>query len=245
MAEPILSKTLKEILLLSDRYEMKARLLPGVFAVAPLAVAAYVAAASSVSVLAGVGVGALVETLLMLFAGHVARVLGAGYETRLFNGRLPTEVWLSDDSPRSRQQREQWVKAVNRLTKLDISRGDEEERAKLVRDAVSQLRGMLRGDAAMQMAQVHNEEYGFARNLAGLAPVWLASAVTGASVCLFFALRHPNGWVAFAIELVFAVAAATYLSLAGVAVRWAADRYAEDLLTATVVVANRTRPRPE
>lgn len=239
MAETGLLGVLKEALLLSDRYEMRARLLPGMFAVVPLAVAAYAVAASSMGTLSSVGIAMSVEILLMLFAGHLSRVLGTGYEQRLFGGRLPTTVWLSDESPRSKQQREQWAGAIKQLTGLDIQKGSCEERIRTVSDALAQLRAILRGDPAASMVQLHNEDYGFARNLAGLVPVWLGVSIAGFLVCAGAAILTEVSWLPAAIEMTLVVAAGAYGFLRRRAVTWAADRYAVSVLAAALMVAGR------
>jgi hypothetical protein len=114
----------------------------------------------------------------------------------------------------------------------------EAETDKLIDDAVRQLRHRLRNDPAASMVRTHNEDYGFARNLAGLRWVWLVFSFVGAAVCgyaFYSGYSHPVALAASgAMVLIAAVSAFT---LPGY-VCHCANRYAEALLAAAVTVAN-------
>jgi hypothetical protein len=240
MAESSLKGLASGVLLLSDRYERKARLAPGLFVVVPIAVYAYTAAASALSWYQSVGLAALVEALLALFAGHLSRALGVAAQGRLFPSGLPTHNWLSAHGPRSIQQRMQWQAALRSLTGIDIYLDeDPAEQQKAIEDAVSQARVRLRGNKKDGLLQTHNEEYGFARNLLGLTPIWLAASlvtVVATGVPLF---RGGQDWLIFAIEVVFFVAGVAYAIVGGRYVKWTADRYAESFLAAVVMASEK------
>jgi hypothetical protein len=240
MAESSLKSMVSEFLLLSDRYEKRARLLPGLFAVVPLAVFAYVSASTRMAWYQSVGLAAVTEALLAILAGHLSRALGRGVEERLFSTGLPTSLWLSSAGSRSAQQREQWRLAIVSLTGLDIyASKDPEEERKVIADAVVQVRARLRGTPEAVMVQTHNEEYGFARNLAGLVPVWLACSALGLVFTVVAAVRGRGDWLAVGIEAVFLVSAIAYSAIAKGYVRRSAERYTESLLSVLLMVAAR------
>lgn len=222
-----LGSMVSDFLLLADRYERRARLLPGLFAVVPLAVLAFSVVAEEMGVLASLGVMAAVEGLMALFAGHLSRAFGRAREASIFKEGLPTERWLADDSPRSSQQRELWWTQVGALTGLDIRGAEEVERMSVIRDAVARVRGMLRGCPDAGMLAAHNEEYGFARNLLGLTPVWVASASFCSLVSAVHWMRGQGSLLLLGIQLMFLIAALLYAATGEVYLRYTADRYAE------------------
>lgn len=236
MEEASLKGLAAEILLMSDRYERRARLAPGLFAVVPIAVLAYSSASTGLPWYQSLGLAVLIESLLALFAGHLARALGVSAERRLFPDGLPTHQWLSSSSPRSQQQREQWRVALLSLTRLDIYvANDPDEERKVIHDAVVQARGRLRGQPEAAMVQTHNEEYGFSRNLLGLVPVWFTASGVSA-IATGLPLLHGGGsWLVFCTEAVLMAACVSYAAVGGAYVRWTAERYAESLLSAVLV----------
>jgi hypothetical protein len=63
------------------------------------------------------------------------------------------------------------------------------------KDATTQVRFELRGNAVAKMLDLHNQEYGFARNLAGLRWVMLGFSALGAGGCAAaWALGHGSAW---------------------------------------------------
>lgn len=240
MAETSLKGLASGILLMSDRYERKARLAPGLFAVVPIAVLAYSSAAAELPWYQSLGLAVLMESLLALLAGHLSRALGVAAERRLFPEGLPTHEWLSSVGPRSGQQREQWRMALLTLTGLDIYAGnDADEERRVIQDAVVQARGRLRGRAEAAMVQTHNEEYGFSRNLLGLVPVWFTASAVGVVATGLPLLKGGGSWLAFGTEAVLLAGCVSYAAVGGAYVRWTAERYAESLLSAVVVVAKK------
>jgi hypothetical protein len=237
MAESVLLKTVREALLLADPYEVKARLVPAAIVAAPLATAAFVGVQDVASWLFAIGAGALTEGVLLLLAGHLARAMGHGYEEALFKGCLPTNLWLSQESPRSAQQRKQWSRAVLALTGLDVERGDADERHKIIGDAVGQLRVQVRYQEVGGLLQTQVEDYGFGRNLAGLVPIWGTATAVGLFLCLYGAIHLGTSWLAVGVEAVFLAACLLYWLRREPYVRWLADRYAETLLNTAVVLA--------
>jgi hypothetical protein len=85
---------------------------------------------------------------------------------------------------------------------------------------------------------VHNEDYGFARNLGGLRWAWFAFSVLGASACGLGLYMGRGNLLAMVVEVgFFLVSICAVFALPGY-VRHCADRYAESLFAAAVTVAD-------
>lgn len=189
-------KTWLNYLNLSDHYERKARFLPALLSIMIL-----------LPVSASFG-GPILEWLNLLVLGvglsaafavgisHLASAAGNRVQKKLWPKwphDSPTNLWLHpDDETRSFQQKTLWYKVIRDLTKLDIieakERGNNELEA-IINDAVSTLRYKLRNSNHADRLNVHNADYGFARNFLGLSPFWLFFAVLsflGCWVLYFF-----------------------------------------------------------
>jgi hypothetical protein len=192
-----------------------------------------------------IGFGALTEGVVGVGLAHLARIPGTRLEAKLCRrwGGLPTRRWLRPtDTTCSEAQKSRWRGAIRTLTGLTLpatlGTKSEADIDKLIDDAVRQLRHRLRDDPAAGMVRTHNEDYGFARNLAGLRWVWLAFSLAGTAVCGFALYAGHGHPVALATSGVLVlIAAVSAFTLPGY-VRHCADRYAEALLAAAVTVAD-------
>lgn len=232
MAESEVVNLVKGVFSLSDRYERKARFLPSAFVVLPVSIGVLAVSKSQAGLLLSAGLAAATEMLMIMFMGSVARTLGVRYEGQLFGGVLPTEEWLSAESPKSQQQVTQWRNALSKLTGLDLNVDDVGEQRKVIRDASAQARKRLRDHPNAARTQEFNEDYGFIRNMAGLVPVWIVVALAGATACAWV-----HAWFLVAVELAFAIAGFSYLFIRARLVRWSAERYAESFLSLVLMVA--------
>ncbi len=111
----------------------------------------------------------------------------------------PTERWLrSTGATHSSAQKQQWYDAIKRFTGLDIQKtlaANPAEENAIIKDATTQVRFELRGKAVAKMLDLHNQEYGFARNLAGLRCVMLGFSALGAGGCAAaWALGLGSAW---------------------------------------------------
>lgn len=169
---------------LSDPYERKARFLPGLISVLFL----FPVSAAFGGPLAGwidtlvIGTGAAAAVAIGL--SHIASAAGNRFQEKLWPKwpyDSPTNQWLlPDDENRSEQQRLIWYAAIKRLTGLDPLAGrgrGKEEMERLINDAVSTLRYRLRNSKHADRLRVHNTDYGFARNFAGLRVAWVTASV--------------------------------------------------------------------
>ncbi len=205
------AKTLK-FLNLIDAYERRARFFPAVLTVAvllPLAVMVGAPLAHWLVLLpAGVGfAGALAIGL-----SHLASAAGNRLQAKLFPRwphDSPTNLWLNpQDTTCSEQQKDRWYIAIKRITKLDIraAADNHDEVERVINDAVRALRAIFWRSEHAERLTMHNAEYGFVRNLAGLRPVWLPEAVVSSVLCwvLFY---HSGG------ELAWPVVATVFLAI--------------------------------
>ena len=228
---------------LSDRYERKARLLPGLILAAGPALtggtllqefAAWYTAAST-----AVGV----ELLAAIILGHYARARGRVLEETLWAswGGPPTTRWLRpSDTTCSDQQKSKWRGAIKRLTGTTIPAsvpegGTEASVDRVITEATRQLRYALRDKPNAAILRSHNEDYGFARNLLAVRWLWFMLSilcVAASAVALFLGMK-PYAAIAVSVT-VLAVSALVASELPGY-VRRCADRYAESLFAAAML----------
>src|SRR5262249_4459483 len=150
---------LLQVLSLSDRYERRARLLPGLVAASPAALTAAAVSAGTVPWYAALGVGVGAEVLLAFLLGYLGRARGKAAEERMWAawGGPPTTRWFRPSDPTcSDKQKSQWRGAIKRTTGLAIpasvpADGSETDIDKVTNDATRQLRHVLRDrpEAAM------------------------------------------------------------------------------------------------
>ena len=224
---------------LTDRYELKARLAP--------ALISYLVAVPCVTALFSLGIpnwgldllaGGGVTVVVAIGLSYGSSMAGRKYEERLWPRwpyDAPTNAWLHpEDSNKSLEQKRLWYEAVKRLTGLDIGQvavgGDNQNLERVINDAVVALRPQfrtLRQTEVGSLLAIHNEDYGFARNLAGLSWVRFIASIISAIVSWggYFVLGTEPIWGIIAILVLFLnlwlfFSIPTY-------VRQRADRYAE------------------
>ena len=188
---------------LSDAYERKARFSPSILAILPLLPAAMVLSLPLlgwvIALVTGVGVAAVVSVGL----SHLASAMGTRFQRKLFPRwpfDSPTNVRLSPfDATCSREQKRRWYDSIKSITGLSIQDcpvDDRDELDRLINDAVTAVRTALWKHAKADRLHTHNADYGFARNFAGLAPIWLAASVTSTLTCWgsLFVSASNVGW---------------------------------------------------
>jgi hypothetical protein len=188
-------KSLMTYLNLSSPYERKARLLPGLLCamtLLPLG-AAFGTPLGDWLALAATGLG--LWAVCGVGLSHVSSAAGNRYQEKLWPRwpyDAPTNRWLHpDDRTASSQQKRLMNETIKRLTKLDVEaaveQGPEEVEA-VLNDCVTRLRHRLRNIVHGDRLDVHNADYGFARNFAGLRPLWLT----------LLALSMGGCWIGYA-----------------------------------------------
>lgn len=182
---------------LSDQYERKARFLPAVLCLLPLLPASAALGGPALEwiklLLGGVGVGAVGAVGL----SHVASAMGNRLQAKLWPRwpyDSPTNCWLHPDGGRSKQQRVLWYKAVKRLVGIDIeaaiAAGDDVEAS--INDATSALRSLFWQRPEAERLRMHNVDFGFARNLTGMRPIWISFLLTSTAACWLAAKLDPG-----------------------------------------------------
>ena len=233
-----------ELRKLTDRYEVKARLLPAFlssFSVAPI-----IGALGSEywAWWAGLPIGGGVSVACAIGLMYVASAAGRFYEKKLWPRwplDAPTNRWLSPyDTSCSMLQKQLWYHAIERLVGLNIPKvaasDDDEETERVINDAVRNLRHIFRDSHSKGLLDVHNEDYGFARNLGGLYLFWIpASLICAISAwVLYFVFGSGLIWGLGAL-LVVLFSMALYLILPWY-VRQRADRYAESFFGTLIAI---------
>ena len=186
-----MAKTWLSYASLSDHYERKARFLPAVLSLVPL-LPMSAALGGPLSewlklLLGGVGIGAVVAVGL----SHAASAMGNRLQEKLWPRwphDSPTNRWLHPSEERtSKQQRELWYAATRRLVGIDIgvavTSGKEVEAT--INDAVRNLRNHFSEHHETKRLRMHNVDYGFARNLTGMRPIWVVFVVVSTTACWF------------------------------------------------------------
>lgn len=228
-----------DLLHLTDSYERKARLLPALISGASLLPAIATASGSWLSWLLAIPIGIGAGAIFAVGISYVASAAGRAYERQTWHpwpDNAPTHRWLRpDDITCSKQQKEIWYDRIKIVSGLDIPTAaatGEVELNRVINDAVRSIRDRIRNSPVARMVSIHNEDYGFARNLAGLRPLWLPGSTASAIVT----------WAAFAIgetSLAWPVIATAAFGIALIAlavlprfVRDRGERYAESLFGA-------------
>jgi hypothetical protein len=226
-----------QFLKIADSYERKARFFPALIVILPIIVFTMSLKLpdegwfTKLLVTGGAG-GALVVAL-----AHMASAAGNRFSDAFWKQRdgLPTVRWLrAADTAHSSQQKQQWNAAIKKLTGLDIPAAvtaQPQEEDTIISDAIRQLRNQIRGKPTAKMVDKHNEEYGFARNLAGLRWAMLASSLFGVAGCaLAWKFEHGSvlGCVFNGCLLLYASVMFLWLPKY---VERAGERYAESLFS--------------
>jgi hypothetical protein len=235
-------RLLLQILSLNDRYERKARLLPGLIAASPVALTAAAISAVHADWYVTLGATAGIEFLLAFLLGHLARARGKAIEEATWQewGGPPTTRWLRPADPTcSEQQKSRWRGAFKRITNLTIPASVTAGRTdanidQVINDATRHARYSLRDRPEAAMVRIHNEDYGFVRNLLGLRWHWLGFAVLSVFGCFVLLMFGEKPWVGFATAGGSLIVAALVGRELPTYMRRCADRYAESFFAALV-----------
>jgi len=229
---------------LGDSYGRKARFLPGVLSIAVLIPLSSAFGGPLIgwisSLFAGAGLSALLGTAVSQFAS----LAGNRYQRKLWPRwphDSPTNRWLHPgDTTRSLQQKKIWFAAIKRLTQLDIAAvaksGDQAEVERVIDDAVSRIRNQLWKKPIAERLDLHNADFGFARNLAGLRLMWLPAATASCAGCWIGSTlcATPRFWSILS-SAILALCILIAMSISAF-VRQRADRFAESFFAAMLAL---------
>lgn len=241
-------KSVLNLLKLTDRYERKARLLPGLLSVLVTVPGIGALSPGLWGRITGLSVGAGLMAVGAVGLSYLASAAGRRFERKLWPHwpyDAPTHCWLRpDDTSCSQEQRRIWHMAINRLLGLDIpkvaAQGDKGELDRVINDAVRDLRHLFRDTASSGLLVNHNEDYGFARNFAGLRVIWLPGAILSACGAWATYLVSGGGLSWGVISSAVLLSAVIIDRIMPGYVRQRAERYAESFF-GTLSAVDRTR----
>jgi hypothetical protein len=244
----MLMRLFLEFFSLSDRYERKARLLPGLMLAATPALTAGSVSQELTSWYNAASFTVGIEFLFAVLLGHYARSRGRVAEDHLWNSwdGPPTTRWLRPlDRTCSDSQKSKWRGAIKRITGISIPASipdgaNQETVDRQIGDATRQLRYALRNRPEATILAIHNEDYGFARNLYGVRWHWVVmciSCLVGCGVAFAIGLRPYMG---LAVSLSFTLISLLIAKELPDYVRRCADRYAESLFALAILAAQAT-----
>ncbi len=231
---------------LSDHYERKARFLPAVLSVLPLlpmAITFGVPLLERVKLLiTGAGLGAVVAVAV----SHVASAFGNRLQDKLWPDwphDAPTNRWLHpDEKSVSVQQKQHWYETIKSLVQIDIQKavdaGEPEELKATINDAVKALRSRIWKTPEAERLQLHNVDYGFARNLAGLRSVWVSFAFISLGGCWAANIWY-NGDILWAtVSTIVIIGVMVLAAILPAYVHKRAHYYAESFFAAVVALSD-------
>ncbi|WP_329548502.1 hypothetical protein OG548_35435 [Streptomyces sp. NBC_01356] len=237
-----------------DEYERRARLVPGLLAIFPLAILLSVLSLRQLPTVSYV-MGAVAVIGMPVVVADVVRQHGRKAERVLWDswGGPPTTVWLRLREPSKNEvQRDLWRKAVAEVSGLELlslraERANPSRADQTITTAVGQLRDRTRDTERFNLLFNENRNYGFARNLYGIR--WIGRSVSLGGILFASAymtwlslIRHQDGVTA---ENLFSVTACSVFFIywcvwpsAG-RVREAANKYAQQLLQSAVTLKDK------
>lgn len=238
-----------------DKYERQARLVPGLFALLPAAI--------TVAAL-GYGREPVISAVVSLFSlaggpvvlADTVRRMGLKAQRQLWLtwGGAPSTIALRLRGANSNAiQRDRWRDAVQKVTgiRLASARSEASNPAgadQAIETAVSQIREMTRDKDRFYLVQAENIVYGRQRNLYGTRIVGRLVSFLSILVIIGFTLwplldsKHPELRVTYVIGLLLdaVIMLGWYFLPSSGQVREAGDKYAYQLLQASVTLAAET-----
>ena len=240
-------KSLADLMLLGDDYDKRARYAPAALAVAPLAVAAFAMAPDRFGGFLAVGLASFVQVTMTSLYAQIGRALGNNRERYLsMTGQMPMQRWLCPhNAERSFEEATSWRVALRKLLSLDYEHAQDDcvTFRRLGRDAFTGLQSKLRVSDSdsdkpkRPLYRIHQEEYGFSRNLVGMLPLWLLSLFAGVLVTGMQSWRSGSFSPLFTTELIFAACWFAVWVASDRFVMTGAERLSESLLFAAVDAA--------
>ena len=234
------------LLKLIDRYEVKARLFPALLACLPMTPGLAALGSTGLDWDSSLALEGGMVSICLLGLCYLASAAGNRYQRKLWPRwphDAPTNRWLHpDDRHLSSQQKLIHYKQILDIVGLDIQHSsrtnDSIDLQQTINDAVRNLRQRFKSIDGRTLLQIHNEDYGFARNFGGLAPFWISFSILSAVLAWIAYIRTEAGliWaVVAAITLVVAIAIVSPLKRF---VHQRAEQYADTFLGTLAEVHN-------
>lgn len=178
-------KSWLNLLALSNEYERHARLAPALTSLLPLLPLTFALGGSLAGWSTALSGATGVFALGWLALANIASALGNRLQQKLWPDwpfDAPTNIRLMPNNPdTSPQQRTRWYEQIKTITGLDLkaaaATGDAATTRATINDAVERLRNRFRHGQSRSRHDQESMRYGYARNLAGMRPVWLSLSV--------------------------------------------------------------------
>jgi hypothetical protein len=234
-----------------DEYERRARLIPGLLVIFPLAILLSVLSLRQLPTVSyAMGAAAIIG--MPVVVADIVRQRGRKTEKTLWAswGGPPTTAWLRlRDSSDNEVQRDLWRKAVAEVSGVELlslraERANPSRADQAIATAVGQVRDLTRDTAKFKLLFNENRNYGFVRNLYGVR--WIGRGISLGGVMVVGAYmawvslgRHQDGITA---ESLFGVASCLAFFVYWCVwpspgrVREAANKYAQQLLQSAVTL---------
>ncbi|ARP69311.1 hypothetical protein LK07_05480 [Streptomyces pluripotens] len=234
-----------------DEYERRARLVPGLLAIFPVAILLSVLSLRQLPTVSYV-MGAVVLIGTPVVVADIVRQQGRKAEKTLWAswGGPPTTAWLRLREPSDNEvQRDLWRKAVAEVSGVELlslraERANSSRADQAIATAVGQVRDRTRDSEKFKLLFNENRNYGFARNLYGVR--WIGRGISLGGVLVVGAYmawvslgRHQDGITS---ENLFGVASCLAFFIYWCVwpspgrVREAANKYAQQLLQSAVTL---------
>ena len=226
------------LLKLIDRYEIKARLFPALLACLPMAPGLAALGSTGFDWDPSLASEGGIATMCLLGLCYLASAAGNRYQRKLWPRwphDAPTNRWLHpDDTHLSTQQKLIHYKQILDLVGLDIQHAsrtdDPTELEKTINDAVRNLRKRFKSISGRTLLQIHNEDYGFARNFAGLGPFWISFSIASSVLAWIAFVRTETGLIWAVVATIASVVAIAMVSPLKRFVHQRAEQYADTFL---------------
>ena len=226
------------LLKLIDRYEIKARLFPALLACLPVAPGLAALGSTGLDWDPSLASESGIATICLLGLCYLASAAGNRYQRKLWPRwphDAPTNRWLHpDDTHLSTQQNLIHYKQILDLVGLDIQHAskvsDSSELEKTINDAVRNLRKRFKSISGRTLLQIHNEDYGFARNFAGLSPFWISFSIASSVLAWITFVRTETGLIWAVVATITSVVAIATISPLKRFVHQRAEQYADTFL---------------
>jgi len=247
-----------------DRYQWNARVLPALVTLFPFGLAVLAWVDKPADVFKPLLVAVMGSGLLVTLA-NIARDMGNKAEDQLLKdwGSWPTTRLLRhSDSTLSVELKARYhaalVKLVPRVAAMPTpadEQADPKEADAIYESCVAYVRAITRDQHSFAILYAENIEYGYRRNMLGLRPLGIGSALIGACVCILKLVTDwSSGRELSAVALISGLLCLLQLGIWQFAisksyVKVGADAYAERLLDAIDVLANSSpgaasKPKP-
>lgn len=230
---------------LSDEYERRARYVPALLALLLLLPFSGTLGMPISGWLGKIIAGAGAAAVLGVGLSHLASAFGNHFQRRLWPRwphDSPTNEWLKPNSTaRSTQQKASWYEAIKQQTGLDIgaAASDASELEAVINDAVTQLRNRLWKSEHADRMRMHNTEYGFARNITGLRPIWVTGALIGTGLSWYrYFVESPAVTPSLLLTGYLIVLLILAFKVLPVYTRQRAEHYAESFFSAMLALAS-------